>query len=95
MVEVEQRRLRALEEHALPVAQRRVDVERRVGDVRTQPLRVALVLARDRLELERLGFVDRSSQRFFSASATSIFWRRIFGSRMSWTRIPSRIALSA
>ena len=37
----------------------------------------------------------RSSQTFFSASATSIFWRRIFGSRTSWTRIPIRAALSA
>ena len=32
---------------------------------------------------------------FFSASATSIFWRRIFGSSRSWTRIPRRVALSA
>jgi hypothetical protein len=37
----------------------------------------------------------RSSQRFFSTSAVSIFWRRIFGSSRSCTRIPSRAALSA
>ena len=37
----------------------------------------------------------RSSTRFVSASAVSNFWRRILGSRMSWTRIPMRAALSA
>ena len=32
---------------------------------------------------------------FFSASAVSIFWRRIFASSRSWTRMPRRAALSA
>ena len=58
VVEVEERRLRTLEEHALAVAKRVVDVERRVGDVRPQSLRVALVLRRDGVEVERLRLVD-------------------------------------
>ena len=41
VVEVEQRSVRALEEHALAVAQRAVDEERGVRDVRPQPLGVA------------------------------------------------------
>ena len=32
---------------------------------------------------------------FFSASATSIFSRRIFGSKRSWSLMPSRYARSA
>ena len=59
VVEVEQRALRALEQdEALAVAQRAVDEQRRVGDVRPQPLREALVARRELLELERLGAVD-------------------------------------
>ena len=58
VVEVEQRRLRAFEQHELAVAERVVDVERRVGDVRAQPLRIPLVLRRHGLEVERLRLVD-------------------------------------
>ena len=58
MVEVEQRALRALEQDALAVAERGVDEERRVRDVRPQPLGEALVRRGDLLELERLVLVD-------------------------------------
>src|SRR2546430_16285436 len=44
VVEVEQRGLRALEQHLLAVAQGVVDIQRRVGDVWPQSLRIALVL---------------------------------------------------
>ena len=43
VVEVEQRSLRALEEHVVAVAERAIDEQRGVGDVRAQPLRVPLV----------------------------------------------------
>ncbi len=58
MVEVEQRSLGALEEDEAALAQRAVDEQRRVGDVRTEPLRVALVARRDVLEVDRLRTVD-------------------------------------
>ena len=58
VVEVEQRRLSALEEHGLAVLERVLDQEGRVRDVRAQPLRVALDLLRDLLEVERRGAVD-------------------------------------
>ena len=58
MVEVEQRRLRALEQHVLAVAQRLVDEQRRVADDRAQPLRVALVAGGDLLEVEAVDLVD-------------------------------------
>ena len=58
MVEVEQRPLRALEEDEAAVAQRAIDQERRVRDVRPEPLRVALVARRDVLEVDRLRPVD-------------------------------------
>ena len=58
MVEVEQRRLGALEQHVLAGAQRLVDEQRRVADDRPQPLRVALVAVGDLLEVEALDLVD-------------------------------------
>ena len=58
VVEVEQRPLRALEQDALAVAERVVDEQRRVGDVRREALRVGLVARGDVLELERLVLVD-------------------------------------
>ena len=58
MVEVEQRRLRALEEDVLAVAERLVDEQRRVADDRPQPLRVALVPRRDLVEVEAVDLVD-------------------------------------
>ena len=58
MVEVEQRPLRALEEHALPLPERAVDEQGGVDDVRAEPLREALVADDERLELERLEAVD-------------------------------------
>ena len=58
VVEVEQRPLRALEQHLLALAQRAVDEQRGVGDVRAQPLRVPLVALVDGLERDRLDPVD-------------------------------------
>jgi hypothetical protein len=58
VVEVEQRPLRALEQDEAPVAQGAVDEQRRVDDIRPQPLREPLVARRQLLELERLGAVD-------------------------------------
>ena len=52
MVEVEQRRLRALEQHVLAVAQRLVDEQRSVADDGAQPLGVALEPGRDLVEAE-------------------------------------------
>ena len=57
VVEVEQRSLRPLEQHVVAVAERAIDEQRGVGDVRAQPLRVALVGVRDLLEVERLDLV--------------------------------------
>ena len=57
MVEVQQRRLRSLEQHLLSLPQSGVDVEGRVRDEWAQPLRIALVLRRDRLEVEGLRLV--------------------------------------
>ena len=54
-----------------------------------QPLRVAVVASRRSPRASNgSSSYTRSSQTFFSASASSIFWRRIFGSSRSWTRIP-------
>ena len=58
MVEVEQRPLRALEEHRLAVLERPIDEQRRVRDIWAQPLRIALVALCELLELERLDAVD-------------------------------------
>src|ERR671923_559951 len=58
VVEVEQRRLRALEEDVPAVAERAVDEQRDVADERPQPLRVALIARRHVLEVERLVLVD-------------------------------------
>ena len=58
MVEVEQRRLRAFEEHVLAGAQRFVDEQRRIADIRREPLGEAGVLRPDRLEVEAVGLVD-------------------------------------
>ena len=58
MIEVEQRGLRAFEEHALAVAQRTVDEQGRVRDVGPQPLRVALGARDDLLQVERCRAVD-------------------------------------
>ena len=89
VVEVEQRPLGALEEHALAVAERPVDEERRVRDVRPQPRGELLHPVGELLDASS-GSTPwmRSSRTFFSASAVSNFWRRIFGSRRSWTRMP-------
>ena len=57
MVDVEQRPVRPLEQHLLPLPDRAVDEQRRVGQVRPQPLRVALVAGRQLLELDRLDAV--------------------------------------
>ena len=96
VIEVEQRALRALEEDALAVAQRPVDEERRVGDVRREPLRVLRgTPRRPPRRANGSSSYTRWSQTFFSTTASSSFWRRIFGSRRSWTRIPIRVALSA
>jgi len=57
VVEVEERPLGALEEDELAVAQRLVDQQGRVGDVRPQPSRVGLVAVGDLLERERLDVV--------------------------------------
>ena len=57
MVEVEQRSLRALEQHAPPVAQRAIDEQRRVGDVRREALRVGERTRDDLLDVERLDLV--------------------------------------
>jgi hypothetical protein len=57
VVEVEQRSLRALEQDAVAAPERLVDEQRRVGDVRSQPLRERLVRRRDLLQLERLVLV--------------------------------------
>ena len=53
VVEVEKRRVRALEQHGLAVAERAVDEQRRVRDVGPQPLCVVLVAGGELLELER------------------------------------------
>ena len=45
--------MRALHQHALPVDDCPVDDQRRVREVRSQPLRVALVARRELLELDR------------------------------------------
>jgi hypothetical protein len=58
VVEVEQRPLRSFEQHEPALAQRAVDEQRGVGDVRSQPLRELLVARRQLLELERLCAVD-------------------------------------
>src|SRR5581483_7151509 len=58
VVDVEQRRVRALEEHALAVAERPVDQQGGVGDVRAEALREALVAGGQLLELDRLDAVD-------------------------------------
>ena len=58
VVEVEQRRLRALEEHVLAGGERLVDEQRGVADDRAQPLGVALVARRDLVEVEAVDLVD-------------------------------------
>ena len=58
VIEVEERRLCSFEEDDFPVAQHLVDVQGRVGDVRAHALCVALILRRNRLEVERLRLVD-------------------------------------
>ena len=58
VVEVEKRALGALEEHPPPLAQRAVDEEGRVRDVRSQTLRIPLVPRRHLLERDRVALVD-------------------------------------
>ncbi len=58
MVEVEERSLRTLEQDSLTRAERAIDQERRVRDVRSKPSGVAELLLHDRLDLERLEPVD-------------------------------------
>ena len=57
VIEIEQRALRALEEHPLTGAQRAIDEERRVRDVRCEPLREAELRRDDVLDVERLELV--------------------------------------
>src|SRR3712207_8424121 len=56
------RSLRPLEEHVAAVRQRAVDEERRVGDVRPQALRIALVAVGDLLQRERFRSEEHTSE---------------------------------
>ena len=58
VVEIEQRPLRALEQNVAPFVQRAVDEQRRVGHVRTDPLRERLEVAAISSRFERRHAVD-------------------------------------
>ena len=58
VIDVEQRPLRAFQQNVQPALQRAADSERRIGDVRREAFRVALVLGDDLLRVERQLVVD-------------------------------------
>ena len=94
VVDVEHRRLGALEDNPAAVVERAVGERRGVGDVALEPVPEGEVLLGHRLEVQpRVAGEGRRLSRLGSSAAAIFF--RIFSSSMSCTRMPRRAALSA
>ena len=94
MVEVEEGALRALEEHLLAVAQRAVDEQRGVGDVRAQAVRL-LRRRQHRLGVERLEAVHPLEPDVLLGYRELDLLAQDLRIEQVHTRMPIRVALSA
>ena len=96
MVEVEEGGLGPLHQHVAAGLEGLVDDAHGVGDHRRDPGgELVEVAVRDVVGRQRQPVVDLGQDGVLLLQATSSFWRKILGSSRSWTRRPTRVALSA
>ena len=96
VVEIEERRLRAFEQHVLPGVERFVDEPDRVRDVRLEPRPADLeILTADLVDVDGELVVDLGQHRVDGVQHDLELCRKILGSSRSCTRSPTRMALSA
>ena len=94
VVDVEQRALRALEQHPLAGVERLAEQQPGVGDAVLEPLGVRDVLLDHLVDVDRLAVVDLDQDLVLLPQRPSSFCRRIAGSSRSCTRMPMRATLS-